>query len=373
MPLIATAPAHRVILGLMTFGTDESTGARVTDAGDFNKILDLFQSRGYNEVDTARVYVGGQQEAFTREANWKDRGLTLATKIKYPSEHGANVHDKVIESLDLSLKELGTDAVDILYLHAAVRPLFPHLCLLNYIGVVAEDVTQDRGTPFADTLSAIDKLHKAGKFVRFGISNFTAFEVAEIVLTCKYNNWVRPTVYQGMYNAITRNIEPELVPACRRYGLDIVVYNPIAGGLFSGKIKSTDMVPAEGRFSDAAHSGKMYRNRYFRDSTFRALQIIEAAVEKSGLTMIETALRWVVHHSALKVVDGNDGIIIGVSNINQLDDNLTNIEKGPLPEEVVKALDEAWAVSKADSVNYWHMDVKYGYDTREALFGPGAR
>jgi aflatoxin B1 aldehyde reductase len=151
------------------------------------------------------------------------------------------------------------------------------------------------------------------------------------------------------------------------------VYNPIAGGLFSGKIKSSDMVPAEGRFSDTANSGKMYRNRYFRDSTFRALQLIEGAVEKHGLTMIETALRWVVHHSALKVVDGNDGIIIGVSNIDQLDDNLTNIEKGPLPEEVVKALDEAWLVSKADTVHYWHGEVEYSYDTRKALFGPDAK
>jgi len=176
-----------------------------------------------------------------------------------------------------------------------------------------------------------------------------------------------------MYNCITRSIEPELVPACRRYGIDIVVYNPIAGGLFSGKIKSTDMVPAEGRFSDTSHTGKMYRNRYFKESTFKALQIIEQAVEKAGLSMIETALRWTVHHSALKVKDGNDGIIIGVSSAAQLEDNLTNLEKGPLPEEVVKAIDEAWKVSKADTVNYWHLDLKYGYDTREVLFGEGAK
>ncbi|KAK3365547.1 NADP-dependent oxidoreductase domain-containing protein [Lasiosphaeria ovina] len=348
MPLIAQSPKNRIILGLMTFGPDEATGARVTNIDEYGKVLDLFQSRGYNEVDTARVYVGGKQEAFTRDARWKDRGLTLATKIKYPGEHGTNLHDKVIESLDLSLKELGTDTVDLLYLHAA-----------------------DRGVPFAETLSAIDKLHKAGKFVQFGISNFTAFEVAEIVLTCKHNGWVRPTVYQGMYNAITRGIEPELVPACRRYGLDIVVYNPIAGGLFSGKIKSTDMVPAEGRFSDKSHTGKMYRNRYYRDSTFQALQIIEAAVDKAGLTMIETALRWVVHHSALKLAvnGGNDGIIIGVSSAEQLDANLANLEKGPLPEEVVQALDEAWTVSKVDAIHYWHGEIKYGYDTRQALLG----
>lgn len=176
-----------------------------------------------------------------------------------------------------------------------------------------------------------------------------------------------------MYNCITRSIEAELIPACRRYGLDIVVYNPIAGGLFSGKVKSTDMVPAEGRFSDTAQSGKMYRNRYFKESTFKALQTIEAAVDKAGLTMIETALRWTVHHSALKIKDGNDGIIIGVSSAAQLEDNLTNLEKGQLPDEVVKALDEAWQITKVDTVPYWHLDLKYGYDTREALFGAGAK
>ena len=120
-PLIAQSPTPRVILGLMTFGPDESTGARITDVGEFAKILDLFQSRGYNEVDTARMYVGGKQEAFTREAGWKDRGLTLATKVQYPKEPGANTYDKVLQSVDISLKDLGAECADILYLHAAVR------------------------------------------------------------------------------------------------------------------------------------------------------------------------------------------------------------------------------------------------------------
>lgn len=192
-------------------------------------------------------------------------------------------------------------------------------------------------------------------------------------MTCKYNNWVRPTVYQGMYNCITRNIEPELFIACRRYGLDIVVYNPIAGGLFSGKIKSTDMVPADGRFSDAAVSGKVYRGRYFHDGIFKALQIFEQTTEKHNLTMIETALRWMVHHSGLKVTDGRDGIIIGVSSVAQLEDNLNNLEKGPLPEEVVKDIDLAWQTARVDAANYWHGDLEYTYDTRQALFAAGAK
>lgn len=237
----------------------------------------------------------------------------------------------------------------------------------------------DRATPFTETLEAIDKLHKAGKFVRFGLSNFTAAEVAEVVLTCKYNGWVRPTIYQAMYNAITRGIETELVPACRRFGLDIVVYNPIAGGLFSGKIKSKDFEPTEGRFSDSAGTGKNYKGRYFKDSTFNALRKIEEAVAKhqeadgGGLSMIEAALRWTVHHSKLQIKDGNDGILIGISSYGQLDGNLDAIEKGPLPDDVVQALDQAWLIAKADAPNYWHRDLVYTYDTKEALFGQGKK
>lgn len=176
-----------------------------------------------------------------------------------------------------------------------------------------------------------------------------------------------------MYNAITRSLDAELIPACRRYGLDIVVYNPIAGGLFSGKYKTKD-IPTSGRYSDAVGSmGQMYRDRYFKDSTFDALRIIEPAVEKAGLTMVETAIRWCLHHSKLEVAGvngskGNDGLIIGVSSLSQLEANLKDAEKGPLPEEVVKALDEAWMVSKANAPNYWHLDLEYTYDTRKALF-----
>ncbi|KAG5935209.1 hypothetical protein E4U53_000487 [Claviceps sorghi] len=351
MPLIVQNTKPRIILGLMTFGPSTEDGARITSIDTFNEALDLLQARGYNEVDTARVYVGTKQEAFTKETRWRERGLTLATKVHYPTAPGDNSAPKVVESVETSLKELGTDCVDILYLH---RP--------------------DRGTPFQETLEAMDKLHKAGKFVQLGISNFTAYEVAEVMMLCKYNNWVRPSVYQGMYNCITRSIEPELFTACRRYGLDIVVYNPIAGGLFSGKIKSRDMVPESGRFSDVASAqGTNYRQRYFRDSTFQAMQLVEKAVEKHGLTMIETALRWIVHHSKLNILKGNDGILIGVSSVQQLGDNLDHLEKGPLPEEVVKALDEAWQISKADCANYWHGELEYGYDARKTLLGAEAK
>ncbi|KAJ5865841.1 Drug/metabolite transporter [Penicillium rubens] len=349
MPLIAQNPQPRVILGLMTFGPTESKGARITSLDEFNKCLDYFQQQGFNEVDTARIYIDGEQEAFTAKANWKSRGLTLATKW-YPHQPGFHKPEVVREKLELSLKELQTDTVDIFYLHAA-----------------------DRATPFAETLEAVNQLHKEGKFVQLGLSNFTAFEVAEICILCAERGWARPTIYQAMYNAITRNIETELVPACHRYGLDIVIYNPLAGGLFSGKYKSQD-IPAEGRYSDSSSTGPNYRKRYFRDATFEALSIIEPVVEKHGLTLLETALRWVRHHSALRMDNGGrDGVLVGVSSFAQLETNLADLQKGPLPEEVVQALDQAWLVAKSNSPDYWHLDLKYTYDTQKAVFGPKHR
>ena len=209
-------------------------------------------------------------------------------------------------------------------------------------------------------------------------------------------------------------MEQELIPCCNRYGMEIVIYNPLAGGLFSGKIKSA-AVPAEGRYSDTSASGRPfapdcgfrvapgarrtvliavcskdtfnittlidqgmlicaegqnYRKRYFRDATFDALRLIEPVVQEHSLTMLEVALRWCAHHSALKIQNGGtDGIIVGVSSLAQLEGNLKDLEKGPLPEEVVKILDEAWLVTKATTPNYWHLDLKYTYDTQQALFG----
>ena len=179
MPLLMQNPKPRVILGLMTFGPDEKAGARITSLDEYNKCLDYFQQQGYNEVDTARVYIGGKQEAFTAAVHWKERGLTLAT-IWYPHQAGAHKPAVLKEQVTTSLKELKTDCLDIFYPHAA-----------------------DRSVPFEETLEAVNELHKERKFVQLGLSNFTAFEVAEIVITCRDRGWVRPSIYQGMYNAIS--------------------------------------------------------------------------------------------------------------------------------------------------------------------------
>jgi aflatoxin B1 aldehyde reductase len=102
-----------------TFGPDPDTGARITSLDEYKAFLDHFQAAGYTEIDTARSYVGGKQEAFTAAAGWKERGLTIATKV-YPDKPGKHAPDVLTENFNTSLKELGTDCVDIFYLHAAV-------------------------------------------------------------------------------------------------------------------------------------------------------------------------------------------------------------------------------------------------------------
>jgi diketogulonate reductase-like aldo/keto reductase len=101
----------------MTFGPDESAGARITSLDEYKKHLDYLRSQGYDELDTARVYIGGAQEAFTREAGWKEKGFKIATKW-YPNETEGHQPEVITAKCELSLKELGTDSVDIYYLHA---------------------------------------------------------------------------------------------------------------------------------------------------------------------------------------------------------------------------------------------------------------
>lgn len=141
--------------------------------------MDYFQSRGYNEADTARMYVNGQQEAWTRAANWKKRGLTLATKV-YPEHDGMHEPVQLRKHFKKSLNELGTESVDIFYLHAP-----------------------DRTVSFEHTLGEVNQLYQEGKFKQLGLSNYSAWEVAEMYNIAKERGWVRPTIYQAMYNTIS--------------------------------------------------------------------------------------------------------------------------------------------------------------------------
>lgn len=126
---------------------------------------------------------------------------------------------------------------------------------------------------------------------------------------------------------------------------------PNAASSCSGRYNDLNQEGSEGRFDPNTQQGKMYRARYWTPAYFEALKVINAAAEKAGLAMAETALRWVSHHSAMKREHG-DSVIIA-SSVKHLDQNLKDLEKGPLPDEVVTSLDEAWGLVKKDVYQYW--------------------
>ncbi|PPQ66846.1 hypothetical protein CVT26_009625 [Gymnopilus dilepis] len=200
----------------------------------------------------------------------------------------------------------------------------------------------DHTVPYEVTLKAVNDLYREGYFKRFGISNYAAWEVAEIVSICRANGYIQPTAYQGIYNAVHRAVEPELLPCLRKFGISFYEFNPLAGGFFTGRYKSLNDEPEEGsRFDPNRNQGKNYRNRYWNEPYFNALSAIQKVAEKHGLTLNEIALRWISHHSMLKREYG-DAILIGASNLKHIEENLNDLEKGPLPDEVVKVLDDAW-------------------------------
>ena len=214
----------------------------------------------------------------------------------------------------------------------------------------------DRTTPITDTLRGVNNLHKEGLFETFALSNYMAWEVAqicEICEICKANGWVRPSVYQELYNSIHRTVEPELFPCLRHYGMGFYAFNPLGGGSFAGQMQKDEPVEKDSRFDPSKLQGRMYRARYWNDAYFGALEIVKPVAEKHGLTMAEVALRWMTHHSLLGK-EYPDAILIGASSTRHIEQNMKDLEKGPLPEEVAKALDQAWERVKPLTTRYWH-------------------
>ncbi|KAI0034793.1 Aldo/keto reductase [Vararia minispora EC-137] len=332
-----------IVMGAMTFGREGTEGARIHTPEGLSEVLDVFQKHGHTEIDTARVYTQGTSEELLGKIDHKGRGLLLETKLyprvvrllsPTPLLDGVTIThepEDLRKFLDASLKALSIDQLEMWYLHGP-----------------------DRKVPYEVTLKAVNDLYKEGKFKRFGISNYASWEVAEIVMLCRANGWIQPTVYQGIYNAIHRGVEPELFPCLRKFGLSFYAFNALAGGFFTGKYSSIDgEVPAGTRFDPSKLQGRSYRGRYWKGPYFEAIDIVRAGCEKHGLTMAEVALRWISNHSQLKQEKG-DAVIIGASSVGHLEQNLVDLEKGPLPEDMLKVLDEAWATVKPHASNYWH-------------------
>ncbi|PBP22354.1 Aldo/keto reductase [Diplocarpon rosae] len=337
--------AVNVVFGAMTFGRQGTEQARVHTISDCAAILDIFQAHGHNEVDTARFYGEGSSEEFLGDLGWKKRGLVMDTKY-YPTA-GRNMSksnapeggwrhtpEHLRQNLMDSLEALKADKVDMWYLHGP-----------------------DRTTPYEVTLKAVNELYTEGLFTRFAISNYMAWEVAQICEICKREGYVMPSVYQGVYNALHRSVEAELFPCLRKYGMGFYNYNPLAGGYLTDRYQrdTEDGSIEEGsRFDPSKWQGKMYRARYWNDAYFDALDILRPVAQKHGLSEAECALRWMSHHSLLKKANG-DGIIIGASSTKHMEENMRLLDDGrPLPPAVVEALDAGWEKVKGISGKYWH-------------------
>ena len=307
------------ILGTMTFGDQVDQAAAET-------LITTFRSTGHHELDTAHTYCDGRTEQMLgRILTPEDRSsVTIASKVNPWNDGGlqaAEVHRQFAEIL----QRLGCDNIDLLYLHSP-----------------------DLDTPIEQTLQACFELFQQGKFRHFGLSNFAAWQVAEVVELCRRHGWMEPEVYQGMYNALTRDVERELFPCLRNYGMRFYAYNPLAGGLLTGKHLSLQQLPEEGRFG--RESG--YLARYWKQDYFEVLQELQGACADSGIKPVEVAMSWLVNHSHLNAKLG-DGIILGASSINHLEQNMAACAQASLAQPLLDILDRGWEIIKPNCFRYF--------------------
>ncbi|WP_420369912.1 aldo/keto reductase [Curtobacterium sp. L1-20] len=310
------APA---VLGTMTFGdsVDESTAAAM---------VDLFLESGGTGIDTANGYAGGRSEEILGAvlAGRRD-DVVLATKvgIPHPDADGAPpLSATAIERcVHASLRRLRTDHVDVLYLH---QP--------------------DRSTPDEETLTAVRQLVDAGAVRTWGVSNFAAWQIAELRHTAARLGLDAPVLGQQVYSVIATRIDDEYAEYAGKTGLGTVVYNPLGGGLLTGKHRA-DEQPAEGRFGSSPLAA-MYRTRYWNDEVFAAVEQVRSIADGAGVPMAELALRWTIGRPVV------DAVLIGGSRIANIEANLTALAAGALPDDVQRAVDDVAAALRGPMPAY---------------------
>uniref|UniRef100_A0A8C5KZM5 NADP-dependent oxidoreductase domain-containing protein n=1 Tax=Jaculus jaculus TaxID=51337 RepID=A0A8C5KZM5_JACJA len=252
-----------------------------------------FLERGHTELDTAFMYSDGQSESILGGLGLGlghgDCRVKIATKAN-PWDGKSLKADSLRSQLETSLKRLQCPRVDLFYLHAP-----------------------DHGTPVEETLHACHQLHQEGKFVELGLSNYASWEVAAICTLCKKNGWILPTVYQ---------------------------------------VRSTWCV----RASCTLGSRALLILDFWKVHHFEAIALVEKSLQAtygpSAPSMTSAALRWMYHHSKLQGAHG-DAVIIGMSSLEQLQQNLAAAEEGHLEPAVVDAFDQAWHLVAHECPNYF--------------------
>jgi aryl-alcohol dehydrogenase-like predicted oxidoreductase len=284
-------------LGTMTFGLqcDETTSVA---------ILDRAAEGGITFIDTADVYplggglptVGRTEEIVGSWLRGKREHFIVATKCfgrtgSAPWEQG-NSRKHILEAVEASLRRLGTDYIDLYQLHGP-----------------------DPGTPIDETLAALDDLVRSGKVRYVGCSNFLAYQVARALGRSEARSVVRFDSVQPRYNLLFRQIERELLPLCAEEGVGIIPYNPIAGGLLSGKHNPSAPPPEGSRFT-LGNAAEIYKGRYWHDQEFATVEELRKIAEREGVSLVTLSVAWVLANPAVT------SPIIGASSPGQLDDSL---------------------------------------------------
>jgi aryl-alcohol dehydrogenase-like predicted oxidoreductase len=263
-------------LGTMMFGgpTDELTARRIVDKA---------RDQSINFIDTADVYTEGRSEEITGRAIAADRQhWILATKVANPMGTAPNdaglSRRHVLLGAEASLKRLGTDVIDIYYLHK-----------------------EDHATPLSETVNALADLVRAGKIRHFGVSNYRAWRVAEICNLCDQLGIDRPVVSQPYYNAMNRMPEVEHLPACGFYGLGVVPYSPLARGVLTGKYSPDAPPPSDTR---AGRADKRMLQSEWRPESLQMAQDVKKHAEARGITPGQFAVSWVLHNRLITATIG---------------------------------------------------------------------
>ncbi len=305
----------RLCLGTMTFGLQ-------CDEAQSHSILDTAAEGGIDFLDTADVYplgggratVGRTEEIVGGWLKGKRQNYVVATKCfgqtgPKPWDQGMS-RKHILEAIDASLKRLGTDYVDLYQLHGV-----------------------DPSTPVDEALEALDSVVKAGKARYVGVSNWPAFRIARALGRGEINHYARIDSVQPRYNLLFRTFERDLLPLCEEEGIAVIPYNPLAGGMLTGKHDRKAAPPEGSRFS-LGNAGPRYQERYWHEREFDSVEALRGLSNEAGMSMATMAMCWVMSNPAITAP------IVGASRPEQLADSLAAAEKGPLPAELKARLDE---------------------------------
>jgi aryl-alcohol dehydrogenase-like predicted oxidoreductase len=290
----------RLCLGTMTFGLQ-------TEEDVSRSILDKAADAGVNFIDTADMYpLGGDEQLAGRTEEIAGRWLKgkrerFIVATKAVGKVGPSAWDQgasrkhLLDAIDASLKRLATDYVDLYQLH-----------------------WDDPETPLDETLEALDIIVRSGRARYVGVSNFLAYRLAKALGRSDVRGLARFVSVQPRYNLLFRQIERELLPLALEEQLAVIPYNPLAGGLLTGKHRR-DASPPEGRFT-VGNAGKIYQERYWHEREFSTIEALRKTVEEAGTSLVATSVAWVLAHPAVT------SAIIGASRPEQLTDSLAAVD-----------------------------------------------